>query len=174
MTKPVRSLAAALTLLMTFLAASQAQEIDFTKRQVTDPLLKISTSTQLLPASDDKGLDAKRDEDHVPPVYKYLWNRQDVIMLEPLSKTKPAEIDFSAITATNKGVLRITARNHPAGDFVLEIYKGGQLFKKETIGGDKWERFQIPFDKENVVVKCAANGWNFEFAFIDYAFGRNL
>ncbi len=152
---------------------AQAQEADFTKRSVTDPLLKISSGTTLLPEKDDQWMGAKRDENHVPPVYRRLWNQVDVIMLEPFSREKPAEIDFSAITKNNKGVLRLQARNHPGGDFVLEIYKGDVLFKKESVGMNKWERFSVPFDHENIVVKNVANGWSFEFAFIDYSFARN-
>jgi len=151
----------------------KAQDIDFTKRTVTDPLLKITTSSALLPAKDDKWLGATRDEKHVPPVYRRLWSQQDVIMLEPFSREKPAEIDFSAVTKSNKGVLRIGARNDPRGDFTLEILKNGQSFKKEEIGSNKWNRFTIPFDHEEVLLKGIANGWSFEFAFIDYSFGKS-
>lgn len=151
---------------------AQAQEIDFTKRTVTDPLLKISTSTSLLPEKDDKALQAIRDEKHVPPVYRRLWGQGDVIMLEPFSREKPAEIDFSAITKNHKGSLRVSVRNHPGGDFVMEILKGGVSFKKETIGSNKWERFTIPFDHEEVVLRSLANGWSYEFSFVDYTFSK--
>jgi hypothetical protein len=164
-----------LILLATVAAApsfSFAEEIDYTKRTVTDPLLKISSSTTLLPEKDDKGLGAARDEKHVPPVYRRIWSHQDVIMLEPFSREKPAHIDFSAITKNGKGVLRIEARNHPGGDFVLELFKAGQSFKKETIGSNKWERFTVPFDHEEITLKNIANGWNCEFAFIDYSIGK--
>jgi hypothetical protein len=153
-------------------SALRAEDEDFTKREVTDPKLVITTQSTLLPEKDDKWMDAVRDENHVPPVYKRLWSATDVIMIEPLSKDKPAKIDFSAITSNNKGVLRLKVRNDPRGDFKLEILKGGQTFKKETIGSGKWERFQIPFDHESVVVLDHANNWSFEFGFFDYSFAK--
>ena len=164
----------ALLLYATIAAASSAEPppIDITKREVTDPLLKISTSTSLLPAKDDRGLKATRDEKHIPPVYRHIFGQQDVIMLEPFSREKPAEISFAAITKGAKGVLRISARNHPAGDFVLEVFKAGTSFKKETVGANKWERISIPFDHEEIVVKNIANGWSCEFAFIDYSISK--
>ncbi|MEI6279374.1 MAG: hypothetical protein WCQ16_08340 [Verrucomicrobiae bacterium] len=155
-----------------FASVTYAQDLDFTKRSVTDPLLKISTSTTLLPAKDDRMLGGIRDEKHVPPVYRRLWSHQDVIMLEPFSREKPAEMDFSAITKTNKGTLRIGARNDPRGDFVLEILKNGILFKKETVGSNKWVRVSVPFDNEEVILKDVANGWMCEFAFIEYSFSK--
>lgn len=170
---PMKLIAA---LVMTVVASGYAvdpQPMDITKREVTDPLLKISTSTSLLPKNDDRGLNATRDDKHTPPVYRRIFGQQDVIMLEPFNREKPAQIDFSAITKEGKGVLRIEARNHPNGDFVLEILKAGTSFKKETIGANKWERYTIPFDHEEIVVKNFANGWNCEFAFIDYSIAKN-
>ncbi len=149
-----------------------AQDVDFTKRSITDPMLVISSGSTLLPQMDDKVIGGVRDESHVPPVYKRLWNESDVIMLEPFSREKPAQIDFSAITSNNKGVLRLKVRNDPRGDFQLEILKGGQTFKKETIGSGRWERYQIPFDHESVVVLDHANNWSFEFGFFDYSFSK--
>lgn len=149
-----------------------AEEIDFTKRSITDPMLIISSSSSLLPEKDDSYLGATRDDKHVPPVYRYLWHQQDVIMLEPFSREKPAQIDFSAITKNNKGTLRLKARNDPRGDFEIQIFKNGELFKKETIGANKWERFTIPFDHEEVIVKNNANGWSFEFGYFDYSFSK--
>jgi hypothetical protein len=43
---------------------------NFTSRAVTDPLLKIQTSTGLLPEKDDGSINARRDESHKPPIYK--------------------------------------------------------------------------------------------------------
>lgn len=151
----------------------RAQDIDITKREVTDPLLKITTSTQLLPEKDDKGLSAKRNEKSTPPMYSRIFGQQNVIMLEPFSREKPAQIDFSGITSNHKGTLRIGARNHPSGDFQIEILKGGVTLKKESVGNNKWERYTIPFDHEAVVLKNFANGWNCEFAFIDYSIGTS-
>lgn len=145
---------------------------DFTKRSITDPLLKITTSVSLLREIDDKQLRAVRDENHVPPVYRRLWNRHDVIMLHPLSPQKPAEIDFSAVTKSNKGTLWISARNHPSGDYILEILKNGTSFIKKTIGEDKWIKVSVPFDHEEIILKDIANGWHCEFAFIDYSFSK--
>ena len=160
-------------LFLSFTALSLADEPDYTKREVTDPLLKISSTTRFLPAvKDDQQLGATRDDKHVPPVYKRLWSKQDVIMTEPLTKEKPAEIDFSAITKNSKGILRISARNHPSGDFLLEILKGGTSFKKETIDDNKWEKYTIPFDHEDVVLKNFATGWYCEFCFIDYSISK--
>ena len=156
--------------IVAFASLLHAEEMDFTKRSITDPLLIITTSSTLLPAQDDKWLGGLRDEKHNPPVYRRLWNQQDVIMLEPFSREKPAEIDFSAITKANKGILRIGARNDPRGDFVLEVIKRGTSFKKETIGGNKWVKLTVPFDHEEVILKDIANGWSFEFAFVDYSF----
>lgn len=150
----------------------QAEEVDFTDRTVTDPLLKISTMTSLLPESDDKRLGAKRDEKRNPPIYRRIFSRSDVFMLEPFSQKKPAQIDFSEITKNHAGELRISARNHPSGDFVLEIYKNGEPVEKQTIGSNKWEKFSINFDHEPVVIKNVANGWHCEFAFIDYSFAK--
>ena len=147
-------------------------EADFTDRKVTDPLLKVSSLSSLLPEKDSQWLGGVRDEKHVPPVYKRLWNERDVIMLEPLSRERPAQIDFSAVTESNKGVLRLKVRNDPRGDFELEILKNGQTFKKETIGSGKWERYTIPFDHEPVIVKNRANGWSFEFGYFDYTFAK--
>ena len=161
-----------LLVLMIGAPVAKALDLDLTKRDVTDPLLKISTSTSLLPEKDDKFLGGKRDDKHVPPVYARLWSKQDVLMIEPFSREKPAEIDFSAITKTGKGILKISARNHPSGDFVLELFKNGQSFKKETIGSNKWERFTIPFDHEEIVLKDFANGWYCEFGFIDYSISK--
>eukprot|EP01031_Cornospumella_fuschlensis_P040311 gene40311-49121_t len=141
----------ALFLLVT--GAASAQEPDITKREITDPQLKISSATSLLPEKDDKMLGGTRDEKHVPQVYKILWGKRDVIMLEPFSREKPGVLDFSAITKNSKGTLRLSARNHPNGDFLLEILKKGEAFKSESVGGSKWERYTIPFDHEEVVVR---------------------
>jgi hypothetical protein len=167
------NIARQLVIIASFTSLIYADDLDFTKRSLTDPLLKITTSTTLLPEKDDKWLGGVRDEKHVPPVYRRLWSQQDVIMLEPFSREKPAEIDFSAVTKANKGILRISARNDPRGDFILEIIKNGTSFKKETVGADKWERVTVPFDHEEVILKNIANGWSFEFAFIDYSFSKS-
>lgn len=151
---------------------AKVEGIDFTKRAVTDPLLKISTGAQFMPPNTDASLGAKRDHSHNPPVYKRLWSQTDVIMLEPFSREKPAQIDFSEITKNQKGILRLGVRNHPDGDFQLQIFKGGQLFKEEIIHSSRWERYQIPFDHEEVLIKNVANNWFCEFAFVDYSFSK--
>ncbi len=154
------------------LLATSAIAADFTKRSVTDPMLKISTSSTLLPEKDDPSLGARRDEDAKPPMYRRIFGRANILMLEPFSREKPAEIDFSAITSSTKGTLRIAARNHPAGDFQIQIFKGGQLFAEKSTGRNQWQNFTIPFDHEPVVVKNMANGWHYEHGFIDYSFAR--
>ncbi len=155
-----------------FVSSARAQDADFTKRVLTDPLLKVTTRTIFLPGKEDSSMRAARDDKHVPPVYRHIWGQNDVIMLEAFSLQKAAEIVFSAITKDNKGILRIGARNHPAGDFMLEILKNGQSIKKELVASSKWERYTVPFDHEEVVLKAIANNWNFEFAFIDYSFTK--
>ncbi len=161
-----------LTFLLSAASALHAAEPDITSRKVTDPLLQISSRTKLLPEKDDQSFRATRDEAHVPPVYRTLWNERNVILLEPFSEQKPAQIDFSAITKNNKGVLRLRARNHPQGDFELEILKDGQSFKKETVGANQWKRYTIPFDHESVVILNRANGWHFEFGFYAYTISQ--
>jgi hypothetical protein len=167
------------TIIFSFLLATttsiciHAEEIDFTSRKITDPQLVISSSCSFIPEKDEKSaLGATRDENYIIPVYRYLWREKNVIMLEPFSREKAAQIDFSAITKNNKGILRLKARNHPSGDFELQIFKNGELFKKESIGANKWERFTIPFDHDEVIVKNNANGWCCEFGFFQYSFSK--
>ena len=54
----------------------------------------------------------------------------------------------------------------------MEVFKAGKSFKKETVGGNKWEKLTIPFDHEEIIVKNFANGWKYEFGFIDYSIGK--
>lgn len=147
-------------------------EMDITDRTITDPLLKIETSETLL-QKHDKLMDKMRvDEAHKPPLYKSLLQKTDVFLVHPISKDRPAVVDFSAITTQGKGVLRLAARNHPNGDCILEISKGGQQIEKETLDSHRWETFQIPFDHEPVIVKSIATGWAWEYAFLTYSIGR--
>lgn len=149
-----------------------AEEIDITDRKVTDPLLKITTSQHLLPEREDDDFEAKRDETSKPPKYSRLLGKRDVIMLHPFNEEKAAEIDFSEITSKAKGKLRIVARNHPGGDFKIEILVGGKVLIAESVGKNDWERFTVPFDREAVVLRNVANGWQCEHAFLEYSISK--
>ncbi len=145
---------------------------NFTSRVVTDPLLKIQTSTKLLPEKDDNSIGGRRDESHKPPLYKKALGKFDVFMLEPFSRTKGAEVDFSPVTSNSKGKLTIYIRNHPYGDFDLEIMKADQKVAEQSVGKNRWESFVIPYDHQPVILKAKANGWAYEFAFLNYAFSN--
>lgn len=145
-----------------------AEEIDITDRSATDPLLKISTLSTFITDDNNPTWQARRDEDSNPPKYSRIWGRSDVFVLEPLNQNKPATADFSAITTNHKGELKLDIRNHPRGDFVLEIYKNDKLDTKETIRRNSWQKFTVPFDHEPVVVKAVANNWYCEFCFLTY------
>jgi len=151
------------------LSQVSAEELDITDRKVTDPLLRITTADQLLPEREDKGFEAKRDEKSNPPLYTRWMGKRDVIMLHPFGEKRPAEMDFSAITSNAKGKLRLAIRNHPAGDFKLEILVNGTMVVEESVGKDNWERFTVPFDHETVVLRDVANDWQCEHAFIEYS-----
>lgn len=160
-----------ISLILAGITASSA-EIDITARAVTDPLLKIETSETLLPKHDKLMVKMRIDEDHKPPLYKTLLQKTDVFLVHPISKTRPAVVDFSAITTQGKGVLRLAARNHPSGDCILEISKSGEEVEKKTLDAPRWTTFQIPFDHEPVVVRTLATGWAWEYSFLTYSIIR--
>ena len=150
--------------------------IDITRREVTDPLLKIESHVTSFEANDQfftVAHGATVDRSKQPPLFNRLWGKNGVILLEPLGTNKPAQIDFSAITSSNAGKLRFEIHKHPYGDAELEIRKGDKVIKSRKLNSDTWEYMQVDFDKEPVALVLKANGWHYEFGFVRYVIERS-
>jgi hypothetical protein len=143
---------------------------NLSKRAFTDPLLKISTGESLFSGVEyDASIQGKRDPDAKPPQYKRALGRSNVIMLSPHNEEKPAELDFSPITTKSKGKLRLLIRDHPYGDFRLQITKGCQTHTDKIMDTDQWKPFTVSYDHEPVILKSHATGWIWEHSFISYS-----
>ena len=151
---------------------------DITSREMTDPLLEISTSKGQITKHDlkvcTKGkivIPEKRGEVFV---YKKLLKKRNVISLHPYSPSEAAKLDFSAITSKAKGTLRVSANNHPQGDFEVLIKKDGKIIDREVLAKTKWKKFSVPFDNNKIVIEVAANGkqLHYEYGFIYYSVSK--
>lgn len=165
-------------LTLTVLAVSMLgiAEIDITDRTQTDPLLKIKTLEG--PSIDEANkilfefldpTNAKLQPDRIPVSYKRLWGKKDVIMIHPLTRTKPALMDFSKITASHGGTLKIYIKNHKAGNHQIKIRLGDKTIETETINKGKWISFRVKFDHQPLQLEVYSIGeWNCEQSFISY------
>jgi hypothetical protein len=156
----------------TGLVLAQQSTNDITKREVTDPLLKIKSLKQSFPEGDPFFKLASYpvvDRSKKPEVFNRLWGKNGVILLEPLGPNKPAEMDFSGITSSRTGHMRLAVHKHPYGESELEVYKGDKCLKKWAMrGSGTWEYIPVDFDHEQVRLVLKANGWSYEFAFVNY------
>jgi hypothetical protein len=152
----------------------QAADLEgFTSRSVTDPLLIVNTSELLLPADSDKVLNARRDEDGKPPMYKKALGKFNVLVVHPFGPQRPGSLDFSKITTQSKGKLSLAVRNHPRGDFTLILKKNGEVLEERLISGGNWKTFVIPYDHQPITAEVKANNWMWEHGFFDYSISKN-
>jgi len=153
-------------------SANAQTALDITKREVTDPLLKIRTSTTMFAENDQFfKIPGKpvADRTSKPPVFNHLWGKEKVILLNPMTKEHGAEIDFSAITGSNTGKLSMEIHRHPLGDAELEVYQGNIRIKKWSLKiSPSWHHIEVNFKNEPVRLVLNANGWYYEFAFVTY------
>jgi len=148
---------------------------DFTKHNVTDPLLEIinNNRTGLFPPGDPfytHAQPAKPDFDRNPPVINHLWGKNGVLVVEPAAKE--AEVDFSAITIHRSGKLRLQIHRHPGGAVEVQLLKGEKMVETKVLNmhSNNWEIMAVSFDKESVRLKLSNHGWIWPTAFLDYSF----
>lgn len=138
-----------------------------------DGKLVIKARSKLLLPGEAAFMDSKLKVDVVSdgrafPVYRELWNQPDVFVIHPLENGVPGTVDFSGITQHSHGTLIIKIRDHPRGDCRFEIWKADREMDKKNLDQDRWVSTTITFEKESVMLKIFATGWNDEFSFITY------
>ena len=150
--------------------------MDITKRDVTDPLIKVNSRTKMFDQKDPffkVAPDAVADRSSQVPMFKKIWGKDRVYLMEPLDQKTPAEIDFSGLTNTCAGRLRIEVHKHPYGNAELEVKKAGKTVKSRKLNSNTWEYMVVDFNKEPVSLFLKANGWYFEFGFVTYVVERS-
>ncbi len=156
------------------ISETKLKKIDYGSRKVTDKLLKVSSLYGEMPQRDLKAVTKGKDIDIEKCgdvfVHEKILKKRDIIVLHPHSTKKAATLDFSEITANNKGTLRISFNNHPGGDVLVKAIKDGKEVHKELLKRNKWEKCTVPFNKNKVVLEVHADQeeWCYEYAFIYY------
>jgi len=142
------------------------------KRPESDPFIKIESGQSLLPPSDpafqSTGEHPRITEKTGIETYKKLWGKRYVIMLHPYSEKKAAVIDFSKITKSKEGRLRLYIHPHPDGDHRVVIFKENKPVEKVTLREAEWEYFGIEFNNEPIRLEIHANNWHYEHSFVSY------
>ncbi|MFO0802213.1 MAG: hypothetical protein U0791_03680 [Gemmataceae bacterium] len=106
-------------------------------------------------------------------VAKQFAERKNVLCSHPVSRGSPGVFNFTKLTAKEKGtlVLRACSAGPPrkTGGGRVVVLVGGKPAVDETIDqGGKWRSFEIPFDKQRVVVEHHPIDWAHEAMFFDY------
>lgn len=159
--------------------AAKSTDPRYLKREFTDPLIVIEHSGSVAERQ-YSGFFASNDPKDIYMRGKLrsartYFGKNDVFCVHPWSQEQPASADFSAITSKTSGVLVIELHNlfdpesKQAGDCQATFKVDGKEFRKMTVGGNVWQRVDVPFDRNRVEVEIAATGWFWEHAFFTYA-----
>jgi len=92
-----------------------------------------------------------------------------VLYLHPTSQKKPAVLKKRIYSNGNQQLFIRVAGNRN-GDFRLVVRIDGRKIFSRVIDGKKWHELHIPIDKKGSLeleVDIEANGWYYEYAFID-------
>jgi hypothetical protein len=146
-------------------------------RRAWDPLVRVTANKQALGVHLNDALlvdPLTVHEDGDKLLADGLAGRADVICTHPLAADKPATIDFGRVTCTQSGTLDIFAigyKNPNSNGGLVIIKKDGVVVQKKVIrDAGRWERLEVPFDKNKVELEHHALGWDQEFLFFDYSF----
>jgi hypothetical protein len=101
-------------------------------------------------------------------VARRLAGREDVIATHPPGPDTPAAIDFSAITASGRGVLHLAMRGHERGVCAVVLRRAGRDLERIAMRHGAWIERELPFDREPVVVVHEAEGWVNAFLALTY------
>jgi len=92
-----------------------------------------------------------------------------VLYLHPTSQKEPAVLK-KRVYSNGQQQLFIRVAGNRNGDFRLVVRVDGRKIFSRVIDGKKWYEFHIPIDKKgslDLEVDIEANGWYYEYAFID-------
>lgn len=97
--------------------------------------------------------------------------RNKLICSHPLDRKTPATLDFGELTSEGRGVLQLWVHSWPSpgSDGSLLVKVGGHVLHQQEIKAtDGWQRMDLPFDRQQVVLEHHPLGWNMEYLFVDY------
>ncbi|WP_188020330.1 PAN domain-containing protein [Deferribacter autotrophicus] len=94
------------------------------------------------------------------------------LYLHPISQTEPTHLQGHYHVSSNKKSLMFRVAGNKNGDWLMEVRVNGIKAFERVVDGKKWYELTIPLQKyygQDITVDLfiKANGWFFEYAFID-------